>query len=291
MLTADIHILHKSEVYQVNDFKCHCDRCSVSQPEYSRSLFISFVRKGFFEYQTFRRNDELHVGRMLISKPGYEHTARHIDSQPDMTTSFEFTTDFFRIIKDQYAPRAGWFLNNNDIHSLMLNGNAQLDLLHHRIFQILASGEASGLQIDELVMELVEIVMTLISGSPAEINPITDSLKRFHLVTIENARDYILGHFNENISLHQLAQHCHVSPFHFSRIFKSIMNISPHQYLAEIRLNHAKVLLTTTEQPITDIAFACGYNSLEHFTTAYRRKFNTNPGRHRNNIFKLVTET
>src|SRR5262245_49134649 len=88
MLTADIHILHRSEFYHVNDFKCHCDRCSVSQPEYNKSMFISFVRKGFFEFQTFRRNDEMHVGRMLISKPGYEHTTRHIESQPDLTTSF-----------------------------------------------------------------------------------------------------------------------------------------------------------------------------------------------------------
>ena len=290
MLTAEIHILHRSEFYQINDFKCHCDRCSVSQPEYDKSMFISFVRKGFFEFRTFRRNDELHVGRMLISKPGYEHTTRHIDSQPDLTTSFEFTTDFFRLIREHYAPQAGWFLNNNDIHSLMLHSNAELDLLQHRIFQILASKEASGLQIDELALELVERVMTLISGSPAKINSITDSLKRFHLVTIENAKNYILGHFNENISLHRLAQYCHVSPFHFSRIFKSIMNISPHQYLADVRLNHAKILLASSEQPVTDIAFACGYNSLEHFTTTYRRKFKTNPGRHRKNIIQFLTE-
>jgi len=98
-MLADIHILHQSEFYRINDFKCHCDRCSVSQVEYDDSMFISFVRKGFFEFQTFRRNDEMHIGRMLVSKPGYEHTTRHIDSQPDLTTSFEFTTEFFRIVK------------------------------------------------------------------------------------------------------------------------------------------------------------------------------------------------
>jgi len=280
-MLADIHILHQSEFYRINDFKCHCDRCSVSQVEYDDSMFISFVRKGFFEFQTFRRNDEMHIGRMLVSKPGYEHTTRHIDSQPDLTTSFEFTTEFFRIVKEEYAAQAGWFLNNNDIHSLMLYGNAELDLLHHRIFQTLANKDTGGLQMDELAMELVEKVMAMVSGSPAKIDPITEALKRYHLRTIENAKEYILGHFNENISLHQLAQYCHVSLFHFSRIFKSIMNVSPHQYLAGIRLNHAKILLTTTGQPVTDIAFACGYNSLEHFTTAYRRKFTTNPGRHR----------
>jgi transcriptional regulator GlxA family with amidase domain len=94
---------------------------------------------------------------------------------------------------------------------------------------------------------------------------------------VENARAYIFENFAQNISLQQLAKHCLVSPFHFSRIFKTIMNISPHQYLAEVRLNHAKVLLTTTELSIADITYACGFNSPEHFATAYRQRYRINP--------------
>jgi len=287
MLLADIHILHQSDFYQVNDFKCHCDRCSVSQPEYNESLFISFVRKGFFEYKTFRKDDELHVGRLLVSKPGYEHITRHIDNQPDMTTGFEFSAEFFRSIQDQYAAQAGWFLKNNDIHSLMLRSNAELDYLHHRILQMLKDKEVSRLQIDEMVMDLLEKVIQVISGHTLEVGSIGDSLKQFHLGTIENAKEYILQHFNEDISLHQLAQHCYISPFHFSRIFKSVMNVSPHQYLAEIRLNHAKILLATTDEPVTDVAFACGYNSIEHFATAYRHRFKANPTHYRRSVNQM----
>jgi hypothetical protein len=94
--------------------------------------------------------------------------------------------------KEEYASKAGWFLNNNDIHSLMLYGNAELDLLHHRIFQILANKDTGGLQMDELAMELVEKVMAMVSGSPAKIDPITESLKRYHLGTIENAKSTYL---------------------------------------------------------------------------------------------------
>jgi AraC-like DNA-binding protein len=288
MLIADIHILHESDFYRVNDFKCHCDRCSVSQPEYNESLFISFIRNGFFEYKTFRKDDELHVGRLLVSKPGYEHITRHIDNQPDTTTGFEFSAAFFRIVQDQYSTRAGWFLKNNDIHSLMLRSNAELDYLHHRILQMLKRKASNSLQVDEMVMDLLEKVMQRISGDREEVASIGDSLQQFHLGTVENAREYILQHFNENISLHQLAQHCYVSPFHFSRIFKSVMNVSPHQYLAEVRLNHAKILLTTTDDPVTDIAFACGYNSIEHFATAYRGKFKTNPTRYRKEIVQAA---
>jgi AraC-like DNA-binding protein len=216
------------------------------------------------------------VGRLLISKPGYEHITRHIDNQPDITTGFEFTVNFFHLLQDQYARQAGWFLNNHDIHSLMLRSNPEMDYLHHRILQMAASKECFALQIDEMVMELIEKVMQVL-GNIHEVAPVPDALKQFHLGTIENAKEYLLQHFSEDISLQQLAQHCYVSPFHFSRIFKSILDVSPHQYLAEIRLNHARILLTTTDEPVSDIAFACGYNSIEHFATAFRRRFAVNP--------------
>jgi AraC-like DNA-binding protein len=94
---------------------------------------------------------------------------------------------------------------------------------------------------------------------------------------MEMARDYILHHFHENISLNQIAQHCLMSPFHFSRIFKKIVNQSPHQYLTGIRLNHARYLLANTEKPIGDIAFESGFNSMEHFATVYRMRYQMRP--------------
>ena len=106
---------------------------------------------------------------------------------------------------------------------------------------------------------------------------IPDKLKQQHLVTIESARNYILSHFKENISLQQLALHCFVSPFHFSRIFKTITGESPHQYLSSVRLTHAKVLLAETNAPVSDIAYECGFNSPEHFVTAFKKYHKINP--------------
>jgi AraC-like DNA-binding protein len=118
-------------------------------------------------------------------------------------------------------------------------------------------------------------------GHPVDASPIPDSLKKYHLSTIETAQQYIHEHFNENISLERLARHCHTSSFHFSRIFKKVLNMSPHQYLLGIRLQHAKILLITSAKPVRDIAFECGFNSLEHFATAYRQQFKTSPTQHR----------
>ena len=277
MKMADIHILHQSDFYRIEDFKCHCEVCSVTAPEYNKSFSISFIRKGFFEYQTFKRSDEVHVGRILISKPGYEHRTRHIDSQPDLVTIFEFRRNFFEeTIIDVYGNKLPWILKNNDIHSLMVNATPELEYHHQRIFQKVASKKHNSLEIDELVIGLLEKVMTFLGSAETPEN-ITDKLKQYHLNTIEKARDYILSHFKENISLRQLSEHCLVSPFHFSRIFKSMVRSSPHQYLTSVRLIHAKVLLTETNSPISDIAYECGFNSPEHFVTAFKQHYKIKP--------------
>src|SRR5262245_10334060 len=130
MKLADINVLHQSDSYQILDFKCHCKICSITDVEYNESFTLSFIRKGFFEYRTFKRNDELHVGRILISKPCYQHTTRHIDNQPDIVTIFDFKRAFF---EDKILPYYGSqapILKNNDVHSLMLQANPELEYRH-----------------------------------------------------------------------------------------------------------------------------------------------------------------
>ena len=277
MKMADINILHQSDFYRIEDFRCHCEVCSITAPEYNKSFSVSFIRKGFFEYQTFKRNDEVHVGRLLISKPGFEHRTRHIDSQPDIVTIFEFRRNFFEeTIMDVYGNKLSWLLKNNDLHSLMVNTTPELEYHHQKILQRISSKKYNSLEIDELVIALLEKVMLLL-GSAETPGNISDKLKQYHLGTVEKARDHILSRFRENISLQQLAAHCLVSPFHFSRIFKSIIKASPHQYLTSVRLIHAKILLTETNSPVSDIAYECGFNSPEHFVTAFRQYYKMKP--------------
>lgn len=286
MQLADIHVLHRSDFYRVVDFQCHCEVCSVTNAEYNNSFSLSFIRKGFFEYRTFKRNDEVHVGRLLISKPGYEHTTRHIDNQPDLVTIFEFKRDFFeKTIMDVYASKLPWILKNNDIHSVMVNSTASLEYLHQRILQKLIQGKYNSLQVDEMVIGLLEKVMTVLGVAETPEN-IPDKLKRNHLGTMESARNYILSHFRENISLQQLAMHCCVSPFHFSRIFKTVIKTSPHQYLNSVRLTHARVLLMESNLPVSDIAYDCGFNSPEHFVTAFKQFHKVKPSEIRPEVGK-----
>jgi AraC family transcriptional regulator len=273
MLPADIHLLHSSSFYQLRNYKCNCRECHTSKSEYVNTFNLCFVRTGYFEFEVFRDNLEVHVGRVLITKPGSEHVARHIDDQPDTCTVFDFTNEFYESLREHYRYELPWFFENNEIHSLLLKCSPDLDYLHHSILK-LSTGQQ--LQIDDLVLRLVDRVMRSLGNSTA-VEPIPANLKKFHLATIEKAKNYMLANFDRSIGLEDLAEHCCVSLFHFSRIFKAVMKVTPHQYLSEIRLNHAKVLLENTKYPVTQIALQCGYNSVEHFATAYKQRFETTP--------------
>lgn len=268
------HILHHCDFYEIRDFRCACTECSVSKIEQGKHFFIIFVRRGFYEQQVFKGSREMHIGRILVSKPDIEFTIRHIDRQPDVCTSFRFDPSFYKHVKEQYDKEAHWFFANPDLHSVLLSSNPSIEYLHQHILSRV--GHGPRLEIDALVVRLLEKVMHTL-GNRVEVTSISGSLRKHHLSTAENACDYLLRHFMEDVSLAQLADHCHVSVFHFCRIFKAILNVTPHHYLTELRLNHAQLLLQSAHDTVTQVAYQSGFTSLEHFVTAYRQRFGYTP--------------
>ena len=95
--------------------------------------------------------------------------------------------------------------------------------------------------------------------------------------------DYIDAHLEHEIKLADLAQLLDMSQFHFSRLFKQSLGISPYQYLLQQRVECAKQLLKSTDRLITDIAFACGFNSHSHLSKQFKQLTGMTPKAYRSN--------
>lgn len=98
---------------------------------------------------------------------------------------------------------------------------------------------------------------------------------------VHTARRYIHENFSRKISIDEIARHCCMSQYHFSRIFKIYVSVSPHQYLLQLRLRHAEKLTGYTDLPITDICFISGFSSLDYFSTAFTKKYKVSPTKFR----------
>ena len=89
--------------------------------------------------------------------------------------------------------------------------------------------------------------------------------------------DYINDHLAQEIKLSDLSELAGISQFHFSRLFKQSMGVSPHQYLMAQRIERAKSLLKNSELSVTEIAFSCGFNSHSHLGKYFRQLTGVTP--------------
>src|SRR5690348_176354 len=88
---------------------------------------------------------------------------------------------------------------------------------------------------------------------------------------------YIEEHVDERVAVQQLAATVHMSPFHFTRVFKVAIGHSPHAYLTRVRMERARELLATTQMPIVEVARRVGFQTQAHFTCVFRRHSGTTP--------------
>ncbi|PIG90996.1 AraC family transcriptional regulator [Gloeocapsopsis sp. IPPAS B-1203] len=96
--------------------------------------------------------------------------------------------------------------------------------------------------------------------------------------------EYINAHLEEDIKLADLAELVGISQFHFSRLFKQSMKVSPHQYLLQQRVERAKQLLNTTKYSVVEIALQCGFNSHSHLSKQFRQLTGMTPKAYRLSI-------
>ncbi|MEM6939552.1 MAG: GlxA family transcriptional regulator [Pseudomonadota bacterium] len=68
-----------------------------------------------------------------------------------------------------------------------------------------------------------------------------------------------------------------ISVRQLERLFGKYLNTSPKKYYMELRLDRARNLLVQTEMSVTEVAFACGFESPGHFSRVYRTAFGVNP--------------
>lgn len=88
---------------------------------------------------------------------------------------------------------------------------------------------------------------------------------------------------NEFVEITQIqaAELCHVSPSHFSRLFKHVFRCSFSQYCLRHKLYCAARLLSQSEKSITEISYELNFSSPSHFIAQFRRQFSYTPRQYR----------
>lgn len=79
----------------------------------------------------------------------------------------------------------------------------------------------------------------------------------------------------------RLAERVHLSVSRFQHLYHAFFGTTLTQDLIQSRIEHAQYLLRSGNEPLTQIAAACGYNSTEHFLRQFKKTVGTTPGKYR----------
>ena len=100
---------------------------------------------------------------------------------------------------------------------------------------------------------------------------------------------YLNEHYAENVTVAQLAKIAHYSPAQFRRLFHSLTQMSPSDYIVNVRINAAKTLLGTTDRRISDIAADVGFFDHAHFIRTFKRIVGITPAKYRRGMSSAIS--
>ena len=89
---------------------------------------------------------------------------------------------------------------------------------------------------------------------------------------------------NSDYSVENLAENLTISRVQLYRKVKAMMGISISDYIGNIRLEKAKIMLETSSLTVAEIAYANGFSSPNYFSTAFKNKYGTSPAAFRKSV-------
>lgn len=98
---------------------------------------------------------------------------------------------------------------------------------------------------------------------------------------IRKALRYMADHYNEHITLTDVASYVQLSPSYFSTLFCEVVGISFREHLCRIRIEESKQLLLSTDYSLADIAVSVGFPDQSYFCKAFKNVVGLTPRKFR----------
>jgi len=263
-MPATTHFLASGSGWRADDVICTSGPGDRPFEEQHDGICIAAVTQGTFQYRSTQGAALLVPGALLLGDDRHCFECGHDHGTGDRCLSFHFTPDFFQTV----TARRITFTTPN------------LPPLPASI-PIIAAAEAARddgdtTELEETAIRLAGVVATALTGttrtaptSQRDERRISDALR-----LIEESAD-------EPLSLADLSGQVALSPYHFLRTFRSVVGLTPHQFILRTRLHRAAVSLRRSDDSISSIAFASGFNDLSTFNRRFRRFIGLNPGAYR----------
>jgi AraC-like DNA-binding protein len=106
------------------------------------------------------------------------------------------------------------------------------------------------------------------------------NLPEYLYIRVRQSKHFMEKYYADKIELEKIAMAACMSRFHFVRVFQTIYGVTPRQFLKDVRINKAKVLLKDG-LTIASVCYEVGYDSVPTFSSAFKRGTGLSPAKYR----------
>lgn len=138
-------------------------------------------------------------------------------------------------------------------------------------------------EIEEAVGSMVAILkQNQVSSDTLE--EIVEAEKRAGCFVVKNALEYMEDHYSHKLTLSMVADHTFVSQWHLSKLLNKHQEQSFSEILNQIRIRHARELLSDPSLRIVDIAEMVGFLDAAHFSRVFKKLVGVSANEYRNQL-------
>ena len=212
------------------------------------------------------------AGAVNLANAGEVHTGQAAAPQGWSYRMFYMETRVLRAVATQLSGRRRDVprFQPGVIHDRQLAGTIR------RLHQNLEIGADGALAFQTGFLEMLALLVERHADPPVAPGKAAQAPKAVQRVKAMMADDP-----QARLSIDDLAATAGLSPYHFIRVFRQTVGLTPHAYLVQLRVETAKRLLGRG-QSVVAAALAAGFADQSHLTRHFRRLLGITPGQYRN---------
>jgi AraC family transcriptional regulator len=259
--------------WHVLDLACRSGPDDTPFEEAHNTVAIAAVLSGTFVYRTTEGRSLLTPGSILLGNRGRCFQCSHEHSAGDRCLSFHFTADYWEEVAGAVPGKHKGRFNVPNLRPTA----APLPMMA----MLEVARDLGRPAMEEVALEFAGNALRLAAGAGRTTRPhravderrVSDAVRRIELSAHELEGD--------RLSLDALAREAEMSRYHFLRLFRRLVGLTPYQYVLHVRMHKAAVGLQTTHVPLTAVALDAGFNDLSTFIRRFRRVLGMSPGEYR----------
>lgn len=233
---------------------------------------LTYIDNGHLITEVDGKEYQLKQHDIMLYAPGQFHTQKMdgVEACSYLTVIFKMDFNNPNLLRNQVFHSSRKIINTlqNFIHSCDKEGPYYNDLCICYLNQIIVQ-----------LLQLNNTKSAKIANSPIQ--------QKFEDQFLNEIVMFINYNYSQPLTVDQLCQKFSISRSSLQQLFNKNLGITPKQYITEVKLKKAKILIKENKYTISEISEKLGFTSIHYFSRKFKKEFNISPSDYAKSIYKI----